>query len=350
MLFFQPSTDNWQLEGMRYLTFASREDIRNPFLGALLGQVVIDLAEASTWAQGVRGLPREVVPGSLFELIYAGPPAWAYTRNLINVLEGIDPLNVRGARRKPVGLLLTEGILYPPLPRPLSLRDFYSFEAHVAAARAIRGKEVPAEWYQFPVFYFSNPNAIFGSGETIPYPRYTHNLDYELEVACIIGQPGINISPQEAGDYIFGYTIFNDWSARDVQRQEMKVGLGPAKGKDFASSLGPWIVTPDELADKATGRPGVYDLEMIARVNGQERSRGNWQEIHYSFGEMIARASEEVYLLPGDVLGSGTVGAGCLLELTRGKGPWLQPGDVVKLEVERLGILENRIGSLNRAE
>jgi fumarylacetoacetate (FAA) hydrolase len=124
----------------------------------------------------------------------------------------------------------------------------------------------------------------------------------------------------------------------------MRVGLGPAKGKDFASSLGPWIVTPDELASRATDRPGVFDLAMVARVNGQERSRGNWKDIHYSFGQMIERASQDTYLLPGDVIGSGTVGTGCLLELTRGEGPWLQTGDVVELEVERIGILRNRVG------
>ncbi len=138
----------------------------------------------------------------------------------------------------------------------MSLRDFYAFEQHVVNAFAIRGKPVPHEWYQFPVFYYSNANAIFGSGEAIPYPSYTQELDYELEVACVIGKPGINITSKEAEQYVFGYTLLNDWSARDIQRLEGKVGLGPAKGKDFAASLGPWIVTPDELADRGTGRPG----------------------------------------------------------------------------------------------
>jgi 2-keto-4-pentenoate hydratase/2-oxohepta-3-ene-1,7-dioic acid hydratase in catechol pathway len=135
----------------------------------------------------------------------------------------------------------------------------------------------------------------------------------------------------------------NDWSARDLQRREMRVGLGPAKGKDFASSLGPWIVTPDELASRTAGRPGVYDLAMAASVNGEERSRGNWKDIYYSFGQIIERASANVTLYPGEVIGSGTVGTGCLLELTRGQGPWLQPGDEVVLEIELLGILYNRI-------
>ena len=144
-------------------------------------------------------------------------------------------------------------------------------------------------------------------------------------------------------NYIFGFTIFNDWSARDVQRQEVKVGLGPAKGKDFASSFGPNIITPDELKDKAAGKPGVYDLEMTACVNGKEFSRGNWKALYYSFGEMIERASADVTLSPGDIIGSGTVGTGCLLELTNAQGPWLEKGDVVELEIERMGTLRNKV-------
>jgi fumarylacetoacetate (FAA) hydrolase len=240
---------------------------------------------------------------------------------------------------------LTEAILCAPLMRPTNLRDFYAFEQHVTTAHANRGRSVPAAWYEIPVFYFTNPGTIFGPQETIPYPAYTKALDYELEIACVIGKTGRDIPPDQAESHIFGYTIFNDWSARDEQRREMSVGLGPAKGKDFASSLGPWIVTPDELFDRHTGRPGVYDLMMRAHINGELRSSGNFKAIHYSFGELIARASAGVDLLPGDVIGSGTVGTGCLLELTRGEGPWLQPGDEVELEIERLGILRNRVGS-----
>ena len=329
---------------MKLLTFATPEDEHRSHLGAMLGDAVIDLPVARSWAQGARGVPTEDLPNSLIELIYAGKSAWDYAQNLINALEGEHPQHLKGANRKPVGYYVNQVMLYPPLTRLGSLRDFYAFEAHVTAAFAIRGKEVPAEWRQFPVFYFSNPNAIYGPGETIPYPAFTQELDYELEVACVIARPGIDIPAEKAEGYIFGYTIFNDWSARDIQKKEMRVGLGPAKGKDFASSFGPWIITPDELADRAAGRPGVYDLEMVARVNGQERSRGNWKDIHYSFGEMIARASAGTYLLPGDVLGSGTVCTGCLLELTKGEGPWLEPGDQVELEIERLGKLVNRVG------
>jgi fumarylacetoacetate (FAA) hydrolase len=227
--------------------------------------------------------------------------------------------------------------------QPTSLRDFYAFEEHVRAANANRGRPVPPAWYAYPVFYFSNHQAIFGPGDDIPYPAYTQELDYEMEIAVVIGKPGINIAPEDAPAHIFGYTIMNDWSARDVQRGETSVGLGPAKGKDFATSLGPYIVTPDELAGRETGRPGVYHLPMITRINGVERGRGNFDAIYFDFGQIIARASAGVWLYPGDVLGSGTVGGGCLLELTRAQGPYLQPEDEVELEVEGLGVLRNRI-------
>jgi 2-keto-4-pentenoate hydratase/2-oxohepta-3-ene-1,7-dioic acid hydratase in catechol pathway len=228
--------------------------------------------------------------------------------------------------------------------RPPTLRDAYAFEQHVKTANQNRGREVPAEWYKFPVFYYTNPHTIFGPGDVIPYPHYTSALDYELEIAVIIGEGGRDIKPEDAASHIFGYTIFNDWSARDVQREEMKVGLGPAKGKDFASSLGPVIVTHETLADRTGNRPGVYDLSMAARVNGVEMSTGNLNDIFWSFGEIIARASDSADLMPGDVIGSGTVGTGCLLELTKAQGPWLNAGDIVELEVERIGILKNTVG------
>jgi fumarylacetoacetate (FAA) hydrolase len=328
---------------VKYLTFALPSQPSDLRLGALAGEAVIDLAQARTWAQGARGIPAEPIPESLMELIYAGSATWEYARELVASLRGQDPTRLKSANRLPVGYPLSQVRLYPPLPRPGSLRDFYGFETHVRNAYAIRGRDVPPEWFHFPVFYFTNPNSIYSPDGMVPYPEYTNALDFELEIACVIGKPGIDIASEGAEEYIFGFTIFNDWSARDVQKLEMRVGLGPAKGKDFASSLGPWIVTPDELADRSDSRPGVYDLEMFARVNGDQKSHGNWKDIHYSFGEMIARASEGTYLLPGDVLGSGTVGTGCLLELTRGEGPWLQPGDRVELEIERLGILSNRV-------
>jgi fumarylacetoacetate (FAA) hydrolase len=230
-----------------------------------------------------------------------------------------------------------------PIPPCRTLRDFYAFEAHVKNARARRGLGVIPEWYEFPAFYFSNPGVIFGADAVIPYPRYTEALDYELEVAAVIGTQGINIPVAAAEQYIAGYTIMNDWSARDIQRKEMAIGLGPAKAKDFATSLGPALITPDELEDRRSGKG--YDLVMTARRNGVELSRGNWRDLHWSFAEMIARASEDVMLYPGDVIGSGTVGTGCLLELgAENVGGWLQAGDVIELEIERLGVLRNVVG------
>jgi fumarylacetoacetate (FAA) hydrolase len=277
---------------------------------------------------------------TLVDLIAGGGPALELARSLANL-----PLpNGVGFDGKRAVWPRAEITLQAPLISAPSLRDFYAFEEHVTAARAIRDLPVPDEWYQIPVFYFSNPNAMYGPDATIPHPKASKAMDYELEIACIIGKAGKDIPPEKAEDHVFGFTIFNDWSARDLQRQEMRVGLGPAKGKDFASSLGPWITTPDELDDHATSRPGVYDRKMWARVNGVERSSGNWKDIYHSFGDIIARASADVTLLPGEVIGSGTVGTGSLLELTQGRGPWLQPGDVVELEVEGLGILRNVIG------
>jgi fumarylacetoacetate (FAA) hydrolase len=263
---------------------------------------------------------------------------------MLQLIEAGDK-GLERARRAAEGkrIALADATLHAPLLRPTTLRDAYAFETHVRTANANRDREVPAEWYKFPVFYFTNPGNVFGPDDEIPYPGYTSELDYELEIAAVIGKPGRDITPKVAPNHIFGFTVFNDWSARDIQREEMKVGLGPGKGKDFASSLGPCIVTLDELSERATGRPGVYDLPMRARVNGKEMSHGNFKDIYWSFGDILARASQGVMLMPGDVIGSGTVGTGCLLELTKAKGPWLQPGDEVELEIEGIGVLKNTV-------
>jgi 2-keto-4-pentenoate hydratase/2-oxohepta-3-ene-1,7-dioic acid hydratase in catechol pathway len=231
--------------------------------------------------------------------------------------------------------------LLAPLPNPKSFRDFYAFEQHVKTARAKRGLEMIPEWYEIPVFYFSNHHSICGPDAPIKKPPKSERLDFELEVACVIGKKGSDIPVDQAASYIAGFTILNDWSARDLQQQEMKVGLGPAKGKDFASSIGPWLVTPDELDDKRANQ--AYDLKMVARINGIEVSSGNLKDLYWSFEEMIARASEHTTLYPGDLIGSGTVGSGCILELGQDLVPWLQKGDKVELEVERLGVLSNTI-------
>lgn len=234
----------------------------------------------------------------------------------------------------------------PPLLPATSFRDGYAFEAHVRQARARRGLEVPEAWYRFPVFYFSNPHALFGHEAEIPLPPDGAEgwLDYELEIGAVLGAGGRDLTPAAAEALIAGYCVLNDWSARRVQREEMSVGLGPAKGKDFATSLGPFLVTPDELADRHQGKG--YALAMVARRNGRELSRGSWDSIHYSFGELISRASQGVDLLPGELFGSGTVGGGCILELGEAAaGGWLAPGDRVELEIERLGVLAGTIAA-----
>jgi len=230
----------------------------------------------------------------------------------------------------------------PPIPRPPTLRDFYAFEDHVKAARAKRGLGMSKEWYEFPAFYYSNPNVIYGPTDEVPYPSYSEALDYELEVACVLGKGGKDIPEENSEECIAGYTIMNDWSARDIQEREMKIGLGPAKAKDFATSLGPWLVTPDELQDRKAG-PGKFDLQMTAKVNGKQLSKGNMKSMYWSFSQMISRASQSVELQPGEVFGSGTVGTGSLLELGPEVHRWLKPGDVVELEIERLGVLGNKV-------
>jgi fumarylacetoacetate (FAA) hydrolase len=226
----------------------------------------------------------------------------------------------------------------PPVLAPPTFRDFYAFEQHVGTMWKRRNMEIPEAWYRLPIFYFSNVSEIRGPGEPVWAPRGSTELDYELEVAAVIDTPVRDVDAARGEQAIGGYMILNDWSARDLQREETTVRLGPAKGKDFASSIGPWLVTPDELADAR--RDTGHDLTMTATVNGTECSRGTWASAHFGFGAMIERASADVRLRPGDLIGSGTVGTGCLLEIRdETLGRYLEPGDVVTLAIERLGEL-----------
>ncbi|MDP8955926.1 MAG: fumarylacetoacetate hydrolase family protein [Actinomycetota bacterium] len=268
---------------------------------------------------------------------------------LLRLLEqGTDALFETGekALRHPVDVVGVENArLLSPIPRPPSVRDFYAFEQHVRTARERRGLEMDPDWYELAVFYFSNPAAISGPFDEVAVPPGTSEFDFELEVAAVVGQAGSDLDPGVAEHYIAGFCVMNDWSARDIQRREMKLSMGPVKGKDSATTLGPVLVTPDELED-ARKEP-AYDLTMIATVNGKEYSRASLAEIYWSFGEMIAYASRGTSVMPGDVIGSGTCGTGCILELSMVHGsdayPWLKPGDEVVLEVERLGRIANRV-------
>jgi fumarylacetoacetate (FAA) hydrolase len=226
----------------------------------------------------------------------------------------------------------------PPILSPPSFRDFYAFERHVGTMWKRRDMEIPEAWYRLAIFYFSNTSEIRGPGEPVWAPRGSSELDYELEVGALVDTPVRDLDAVRGTEAIGGYLVVNDWSARDLQREESTVRLGPAKGKDFATSIGPWLVTPDELADVRSGTG--YDLALTATVNGTETSRGTWSSAHFSFGQMIERASADVRLRPGDLIGSGTVGTGCLLEVRdETLGRYLEPGDEVTLAIERLGAL-----------
>lgn len=250
--------------------------------------------------------------------------------------------------------------LLAPVPHPTSCRDGYAFRQHVAAARRNRKVDMIAEFDQYPIFYFTNHNAIQGVGEIECMPDHFQKLDFELEVAIVIGKKGRNITAPEADEYIAGYMIMNDMSARTLQMEEMLLNLGPAKGKDFSTVIGPWLVTPDELEKykvpaKAGHTGNAYDLKMNCSVNGKQVSAGSMADMDWTFAEIIERCAYGCDILPGDVIGSGTVGTGCFLELN-GTGllnnpnypvQWLQPGDLVEMDITGLGVLSNVIVAAN---
>lgn len=280
-------------------------------------------------------------------LVDAGSGALDIARDVVAYVEA----------QKPEGSFVSasEARLHAPLPLPVQMRDFLCFEQHLLqsfrAAAELRagmsddpeafmaqaeknGQFTPPEiWYQQPVYYKCNRFAVSGPETDVEWPAYSQMMDYELELAAVVGKRGKDISADDASDHIFGYTIFNDFSARDAQTLEMPAMLGPAKGKDFDTGnvIGPCIVTADDI--------DPYDLTMVARVNGEEWSRGHSGSIHHTFEDMIAHVSQSETLHPGEILGSGTVGNGCGLELKK----FLSPGDVVELEVEGIGVLRNRI-------
>ena len=228
---------------------------------------------------------------------------------------------------------LSGATLLPPVEHPGAFLDFYTFEEHVRTARKRRGLDIVPEWYEFPVWYNGSTRCFSGDGSTVHFPDNEKKKDYELELAIVINRQCHRVSAEEASDYIGAYTIVNDFSARQVQEKIMKVGLGPAKAKDFNTGLGPWLVTPAEI-------PDPRNLTMRAWVNGELWSEGNSGASYFTFADMIAFASEDQTLYPGDILASGTVGTGCGLELDR----FLQSGDKVELEIEHIGRLTHWVG------
>ena len=320
---------------MKFLTFKTKNDNEIRF-GFKSYEKVIDIGLAAKWLYEKKNDNSFInIPLTLHKAL----EKWDQNFRLLKALDSkLSDFDIGSFSYKESDLTIL-----PPIINPPAFRDFYAFEQHVKAARKLRKLDMHPDWYKIPIFYFSNPNCCYGHGENIPYPNGTTELDFELEFAVIIGNGGSNINSSEANKVIAGYTILNDWSSRNLQREEMPMSLGPAKGKDFASSFGPYMVTPDEI-ESAWKDDGKLHLQMTCHVNGKKVSDGNTNDLYHSFGDMIERASMNTKLIPGEYIGSGTVGTGCILELRpENAGGWLKKGDIVTLEIERLGILENKI-------
>jgi 2-keto-4-pentenoate hydratase/2-oxohepta-3-ene-1,7-dioic acid hydratase in catechol pathway len=338
---------------MRLVTFEVQTVLgRFQRLGLWKSPFILDLNAAYAWLLDERGeakpqhLADVLLPSTMRGLIESGNRGLYAAREV----EGYFEERIAGFTRHqsntplasslfPLGLQdatlvfnESEVTLKTPLPNPNMLRDFLAFEVHTKSGFDRRGQPMPEAWYKMPVYYKGNPNTLIGPNEPICWPAYSEKFDYELELACILGKAGKDIPVTEASSYIFGYAIMNDFSARAIQMEEMTCRLGPAKGKDFGTAIGPCIVTADEVKNPR-------DLKMSAKINGEIWSEGNSGTSHWTFEQMIAHVSMEETIYPSDILGSGTVGRGCGLELDR----WLQPGDTVELEIESLGLLRNQV-------
>lgn len=315
---------------MKLVTFLSNGVER---LGVLTGDRIVDVARAAA-------LHGTTLPADMLSFLRGGDAAMDALKNVLASL---------GSNAAPMTVDAATATLCAPVPHPTSMRDGYAFKQHVEAARRNRGLDMIPEFYEIPIFYFTNHQAVYGPGDIPVMPKHEEQLDFELECAIVIGKQGRNISAADADAHIAGYMVMNDWSARALQMQEMKLNLGPAKGKDFATSIGPWLVTREELAQHriATPHGETYDLKMTTRLNGADVSHGNVKDMTFTFAQIIERASYGVTLYPGDVIGSGTCGTGCFLELNGSKvyDPplWLKPGDVVECEIDGLGILTNTV-------
>jgi fumarylacetoacetate (FAA) hydrolase len=313
----------------------------------LQGDQIIDLAHGFAWFEREHGRPGD----EAHVRARYGHGVLGFVENAAHARAAADAI-AEAVRTKgaPAGLSRPAAgtTLLAPIPRPPSMRDGYAFRQHVETSRRNRGLDMIPEFDEFPVFYFTNHQAVIGPGELRVQKRHLERLDFELEAAIVVGARGRNVPAGKADALIFGMTIMNDFSARVLQMDEMKLSLGPAKGKDFATGLGPYLATIDELAPHATATPhgAQWNLEMRAFVNGVQVSRGNVKDMNWTFAQILERASYGVTLHPGDVVGSGTCGTGCFLELNGSKvtkDQWLRPGDVVALEIDGLGRLENRV-------
>jgi 2-keto-4-pentenoate hydratase/2-oxohepta-3-ene-1,7-dioic acid hydratase in catechol pathway len=305
-------------------------------LGALRDGKIVDLNLAAVLLNIAknRARPTELanffVPPDLLGLLDGGQESMAQARSALDAFVE-EPRDRNWAR---VAWSEDEVTLKAPLPRPRSLRDFFAFEDHAKAGAARRNEPLQKEWYDQPVFYKGNPRMIYGPGTTIPWPSFTRKLDFEFEIAAVVGKSGWNISVADAPKHIAGYVVMNDCSARDIQKNEMVCRMGPAKGKDFATILGPYFVTVDEW-------PSGEIPALSVRVNGEEWSRSNGIQPYWNFSVMLSHASQAEILMPGDLLGSGTYFKGCGLDQDR----WIKPGDELELDAGPLGVLKNKVGA-----
>lgn len=327
---------------MKLVSYSQSGKARGGILVGADHDIILDLGRSLAW------LGRSVAGSSVLSLVEGGRPGLDAAREIIGAQAGGKLPATHGDG--PIAIATRDVTLLAPIPRPPSMRDGYAFRQHVATARKNRGLDMIPEFDQFPVFYFTNHQAVVGPGPVAVKPLHLERLDFELEAAIVVGKEARDLSAKDADDAIFGMTIMNDFSARALQMEEMKLSLGPAKGKDFATGLGPWLVTMDELAEvtKKTDHGAHFDLGMRAVVNGVQVSTGNVKDMTWTFAQILERASYGVTLYPGDVVGSGTCGTGCFLELNGSKitkDQWLKVGDVVRLEIDRLGALENTIAA-----
>ncbi|MBN2471949.1 MAG: fumarylacetoacetate hydrolase family protein [Anaerolineae bacterium] len=329
---------------MRFVSYDDLGTGEQDRLGVDVFGVVYDLAGLVERIPPLAGMPALPLPATIWEYHAFDAATKAQFAALLTALGQVDP-----AQR--AGLIRHQVQRRSPVGRPTSLRCFAAFEEHVRAVRQRRGMGMPTEWYESPAFFFGNHTAVYGHGEEVPQP-ISFWLDFELQIACVIGMEGRNIRAEDAEAYIAGYTIMNDWCARDQEMYEMRLGFGAAKGRDFAISLGPSLVTPDELQrySQGEGPHRRYDLAMDVTINDHPLVgllQGNFRDVHFTFPQMIERASADATLYPGDVLGSGAVANGSLLSIGAEEvfGRWLQTGDVIDLEVEGLGVLRNVIGA-----
>ena len=326
---------------MKFVTYTTYRG-EKPRFGFIINETIIDIMRSSIWLnEHNKDSSFLSIPSTLKLTLNEWNENFDKLVKLEQLIADIDysTLQING---KSISIDLNDAHLLPPVPSPTSFRDFYAFEQHVKAARKLRGLDMNPDWYKIPIFYFSNTTSLYGHKEDIPFPKETKELDFELELAVIIANGGKNIDKKDANELIAGYTILNDWSARDLQREEMQMNLGPAKGKDFANSFGPYMVTPDELNNNWEN--DKMNLRMTCHLNDKLISDGNTNDLYHSFPTMIQRASMNVDLKPGDYIGSGTVGTGCILELRpETTGGWLKKGDTIRLEIDNIGILENTI-------